>query len=87
MAKQAEEKQKRLSLKDFADETLLNDEGTPVTLADFVGRRVLLFIFPRAGTPGCTAQACGFRDSFPRIAETGATVIGLSPDAPKALAK
>jgi thioredoxin-dependent peroxiredoxin len=75
------------SLKDFAEQTLLNDEGNPVSLADFVGKRVLLFFFPKAGTGGCTTQACGFRDSFPKITDAGATIIGISPDAPKALAK
>ena len=75
------------SLKDFAGTTLLNAEGKPVSLADFVGQRTLIFFFPKAGTTGCTAQACGFRDSFPKIQEHGATVIGISPDAPKALAK
>jgi peroxiredoxin Q/BCP len=78
---------KVLSLNDCVGDTLLNDEGEPVTLADFVGKRVLLFVFPRAATPGCTTQACGFRDSFPKITEAGATVIGISPDQPKALAK
>jgi peroxiredoxin Q/BCP len=74
-------------LNDFAGQTLLNDEGKPISLADFAGKRVLLFFFPKAGTSGCTAQACGFRDSFPKITEAGATVIGISPDEPKALAK
>ena len=75
------------NLKDFAGTTMLNDEGKPVSLADFVGKRVLIFFFPKAATPGCTTQACGFRDAFPKISEAGATVIGISPDQPKALAK
>ncbi|HVO43116.1 MAG TPA: peroxiredoxin [Aggregatilineales bacterium] len=75
------------NLKDFTGETLLNDEGKPVSLADFVGKRVLLFVFPRAATPGCTQQACGFRDAFPKIAESRAVVLGLSTDEPKTLAK
>jgi peroxiredoxin Q/BCP len=75
------------SLKDFAGTTLLNDQGKPVSLADFVGKRVLIFFFPKAATPGCTTQACGFRDAFPKIEAAGATVIGISPDQPKALAK
>lgn len=79
--------QKYPSLKDFAGITLLNDEGKPVSLADFIGKRVLLFIFPHAATPGCTTQACGFRDAFPKIQEGGATAIGISIDEPKALAK
>lgn len=79
--------QKPLHLKELADLTLLNDEGKPVSLADFVGKRTLIFFFPRAATPGCTTQACGFRDAFPKLQEAGATVIGISPDEPKALAK
>jgi peroxiredoxin Q/BCP len=78
---------KSLSLKDFSDVMLLNDEGKPVSLADFAGKRLLIFIFPRAATSGCTVQACGFRDAFPRIEAAGATVIGISTDEPKALAK
>ena len=50
------------------------------------GQRVILFFYPRAATPGCTTQACGFRDSFPVIQAAGATVIGVSPDAPEVLA-
>jgi peroxiredoxin Q/BCP len=68
-------------------EVLRDDQDQPVTLASFVGKRVLLFIFPRAATPGCTEQACGFRDAFPKIDAAGATVIGMSTDTPKALAK
>lgn len=69
------------------DFELLTDEGTPLRLSDLRGRRVVLFFYPRADTPGCTAQACGFRDQFPRIEAGNATVIGLSPDIPKDLAK
>ena len=76
-----------LTLQQFADIKLLNDEGKEVSLADFVGKRTLIFFFPRADTPGCTTQACGFRDAFPRIQEANATVIGISADQPKALAK
>ncbi len=76
-----------INLKDFADIPLQTDDGKPVTLADYVGRRVLLFVFPKADTPGCTTQACGFRDSFPRITEAGAQVLGMSADSPAALAR
>jgi thioredoxin-dependent peroxiredoxin len=69
------------------DFELLSDEGTPVKLSDYRGRRVVLFFFPKADTPGCTTQACGFRDHYPRIEAGNATVIGLSPDEPKQLAK
>ena len=69
------------------DFELLNDENKPLKLSDLRGRRVVLFFFPKADTPGCTKQACGFRDRFPRIELSDATVIGLSPDKPAALAK
>lgn len=76
-----------MNLKDFASIQLHTDAGTPITLADFVGKRTILFIFPKADTPGCTTQACGFRDNFPKIAEADAVVLGLSADSPAALAK
>ena len=69
------------------DFELLTDENKPLRLSDLRGRRVVLFFFPRADTPGCTAQACGFRDRLPVIEAGNATVLGLSPDLPEALAK
>ena len=69
------------------DFELLSDENQPIRLSDLHGRRVVLFFFPRADTPGCTAQACGFRDRMPVIETGNATVLGLSPDLPAALAK
>ena len=69
------------------DFELLTDENKPLRLSDLRGRRVVLFFFPRADTPGCTAQACGFRDRLPVIEAGNATVFGLSPDLPEALAK
>ena len=65
----------------------LTDIGEPLKLSDLHGRRVVLFFCPKADTPGCTKQAWGFRDRFPRIETANATVLGLSPDQPKALAK
>lgn len=67
--------------------TLQSDENVSVSLSDFLGQRVLIFFFPKADTPGCTKQACGFRDAFPKITEQGAVVIGISPDKPAKLAK
>lgn len=67
--------------------TLVSDENKPVNLSDLRGRRIILFFYPKAGTSGCTTQACGFRDSFPQIEAAGATVIGISPDTPQQLAK
>jgi peroxiredoxin Q/BCP len=69
------------------DFELLSDENHPIRLSDLRGRRVVLFFFPRADTPGCTAQACGFRDRMPVIEAGNAVVLGLSPDLPEALAK
>jgi peroxiredoxin Q/BCP len=68
--------------------TLLDQAGNKVKLADFKGRRVLLFFYPKADTPGCTAQACGLRDaaSAGEIGE-GTVVLGISPDKPAKQAK
>jgi peroxiredoxin Q/BCP len=68
------------------DFTLLDADGAPVTLADLRGRRVVLYAYPAAGTPGCTTQACDFRDNLASLQAHGYTVLGLSPDAPAALA-
>lgn len=67
--------------------TLTANNGQPVSLSDFAGQQVILFFYPKADTPGCTTQACGFRDNFPVIEAAGATVLGISPDSPEALAK
>ena len=66
---------------------LLNSEEKLVKLSDFRGQRIILFFYPKAGTSGCTTQACGFRDNFPKIESADATVIGMSPDKPASLAK
>lgn len=68
------------------DFELPNSEEESVKLSDFRGQRVILFFYPKAGTSGCTTQACGFRDEFPNIQAANATVIGVSPDQPTALA-
>jgi peroxiredoxin Q/BCP len=68
------------------DFELLTDEGKPVKLSDFRGQQVVLFFYPKADTPGCTIQACGFRDNYPVIESAGATVFGISPDQPEELA-
>ena len=67
------------------DMELENQDGEKVRLGDYRGRKLLLFAYPKAATPGCTKQACGFRDRLPRIDAAGATVVGLSPDKPAAL--
>lgn len=69
------------------DFELLNQDGKPVKLSDFRGHKVVLFAYPKAGTSGCTTQACGFRDEFPRIDAANAVILGLSPDEPDALRK
>jgi len=69
------------------DFELNNQDGKPVKLSDFRGKKVILFAYPKAGTSGCTTQACGFRDKFPQIEAGNGVVLGLSPDAPKDLAK
>ncbi len=69
------------------DFELPNQDGQPVRLSSLRGKKVILFAFPRADTPGCTTQACGFRDSLPKLEVEGAVVLGISADEPKALAK
>jgi peroxiredoxin Q/BCP len=65
--------------------TLLDQSGAKVKLGDFKGRKVLVYFYPKADTPGCTTQACGLRDVLPDIGETA--VLGISPDAPAKQAK
>lgn len=62
---------------DFA---LPDEQGNPVKLSSFRGRKVILYFYPKDDTPGCTAQACGFRDRFAEIQDKNAIVIGISPD-------
>ena len=67
------------------DFTLLDAGGEEVPLTSFRGRKVLVYFYPKADTPGCTKQACGLRDALPDIGD--AAVVGISPDKPAALAK
>ena len=66
---------------------LPNQDGEPVALADYRGRWVVLYFYPRADTPGCTAQACGIRDRGADYEAANAVVLGVSPDSPDALRK
>jgi peroxiredoxin Q/BCP len=70
-----------------ADFALQTDEDKTVHLSDYAGTPVVLFFYPRADTPGCTIEACGFRDVFKKIQKTGAVVLGISRDTVKAQAK
>src|ERR1700728_749954 len=63
-----------------ADFALQDDSGKTVHLKDFAGKPVVLFFYPKADTPGCTIEACGFRDQFKKLQSTGAVVLGISRD-------
>jgi len=69
------------------DFTLPDADGKDVSLSDFRGRRVVVYFYPAAMTPGCTTQACDFRDSLSSLAASGVDVVGISPDKPEKLAK
>jgi thioredoxin-dependent peroxiredoxin len=78
----------RLSPGDVAPEFTLPDaDGTDVSLSDFRGRKVVVYFYPAAMTPGCTKQACDFRDSLESLSAAGYAVVGISPDKPEKLAK
>lgn len=65
------------------DFELTADNGAKVKLSDFRGKRAIVYFYPRDDTPGCTTQACGFRDAYPEIEEQNAVVLGISPDGTK----
>ena len=78
----------RLSTGDTApDFTLPTDDGREVSLSDLRGRKVIVYFYPAAMTPGCTKQACDFTDSLSSLQAQGYDVLGISPDAPAKLAK
>jgi thioredoxin-dependent peroxiredoxin len=78
----------RLSPGDEApDFTLPDADGNPVTLSSLRGRRVIVYFYPAAMTPGCTKQACDFTASLPSLNTAGYVVLGISPDQPAKLAK
>jgi peroxiredoxin Q/BCP len=67
--------------------SLPDADGNTVKLSDYAGRKVIVYFYPAASTPGCTKQACDFRDSLAELNEAGLDVIGVSPDKPAKLAK
>jgi len=72
---------KALQVGDSApDFEALSDSGKKLKLSDFRGKRVVLYFYPKDSTPGCTTQACGFRDSYPSVEKRKAVVLGVSPD-------
>lgn len=80
MAKQPD---KTLQAGDPAPEIALPaEDGRPFRLSDLRGKNVVLYFYPRANTPGCTTEACEFRDAAPRFARSDTVIVGVSPDAP-----
>lgn len=65
--------------------TLQDQNDKPISLADFKGKKVLVYFYPRASTPGCTVQACALRDSKTELDKLNVVILGLSPDTPKKL--
>mgnify|MGYP001544779520 FL=1 len=77
-----------MQINDKVADFALQDEGEhTIHLKDFADKPVVLFFYPRADTPGCTIEACGFRDQFEKIQSTGAVVLGISRDTPLAQKK
>jgi thioredoxin-dependent peroxiredoxin len=78
----------RLAVGDTAPAFSLPDaDGNTVTLSDFAGRKVIVYFYPAASTPGCTKEACDFRDNLAELNDAGLDVVGISPDKPEKLAK
>ncbi|MFP4268302.1 MAG: thioredoxin-dependent thiol peroxidase [Spirochaetaceae bacterium] len=69
------------------DFTLQDQDGNEISLSDFRGKKVLLYFYPKADTPGCTTQACSVRDSGPALSNNSIKTLGISPDAPKSQKK
>jgi len=65
----------------------MTGEGKAVTLADFAGKTVVLYFYPRDNTPGCTVEACSFRDNFAALRKRGAVVLGVSADSAESHSK
>jgi peroxiredoxin Q/BCP len=65
------------------DFSIPNQDGNTVSLSDFKGKKLVLFFYPKASTPGCTAEACNLRDNVDRFRESGYEILGASADSPK----
>jgi peroxiredoxin Q/BCP len=65
------------------DFSLLSDAGEEISLGSFKGQTVVLYFYPKDNTPGCTQEACDFRDLFPRFTHDKAVILGISPDSPR----
>jgi peroxiredoxin Q/BCP len=76
--------QEKIKAPDF---TLLNEKGEKTSLSDFIGQPVVLYFYPKDETPGCTTEACSFRDDYSKYKELGAVILGVSPDSEKSHAK
>jgi len=77
-----------IKVNDKAPEFTLQDEnGAQISLKALRGKVVVLYFYPRADTPGCTVEACEFRDTFKQMQKTGAVLLGISPDNPRAQKK
>lgn len=61
----------------------INQNGDKVKLSDFIGKKVVLYFYPRDNTPGCTAQACNLKDNYNTLQKNGYTILGISKDSPK----
>ena len=79
---------KTLQVGDLAPQfSLLNQDNQLISLSDFKGKKVLVYFYPKALTPGCTTQACGLRDAKRELEKLGVIILGISTDAPKKLAQ
>ncbi len=67
--------------------TLMNEFGQEFRLSDYIGKAVLLYFYPKDDTPGCTKEACNFRDDYSEYDKAGVTILGISPDTSKSHAK
>ncbi|WP_273415369.1 thioredoxin-dependent thiol peroxidase [Corynebacterium appendicis] len=67
--------------------SLPNDKGDTVSLSDYAGKRVIVYFYPKANTPGCTTEACDFTENLSDFEDASVSVVGISPDSPEKLAK